>query len=367
MKQSVLIAILISFTTESICQVTETREENTGKLFLDLKTISFIKNNEYFNPVTEGYTLIGSFVRPEIIFAPSGNFEIGLGVHQQLYSGAPEISAPALLFKARWKISKSSTLTLGALDGSDKHRMYDPHFNSEKIYTTYTENGASFVTETGRLFSDTWINWENFIFRGDTVRETFTAGESFNYKPPLPAGFMELHFPLQLKFKHFGGQISNYSGHVLTFLNFSAGAGADFIFADGKFGTPGIEYMQFIYREVTRKGDMGITEGSASWVRLFYRYQWLYLGSYFWFSNNFYAPDGNQIYSSISDYQKGYIIPERKIWTSAAYITLKPHGLFEMLLGFEGYYDFRLKRMDSAVAFHINFSRRIKVATLKND
>ncbi|MGQ9620522.1 MAG: hypothetical protein ACUVTX_05995, partial [Bacteroidales bacterium] len=349
MKRFAPVIFLICFSVTSAGQKTENSDTEGGKLFFGLKTFNFIKNNEYFNPIIEGYTLIGSFIRPEIIYAPSPMFEIELGVHQQIYSGEPENIKPRLLLSARWKVAGNSILTLGSFDGGNKHRMYDPHFNAERIYTYYTENGASFVTKGENIFTDTWINWENFIFRGDTVREIFTAGESFNYSLPLIKDFIKINLPVQAKFKHYGGQISNYSEHVLTFLNLSGGAGIDFSFAHEKYGTPGIEFLHFIYRELTRKNDIGITEGDASWIRVHYRYRWLYIGSYFWFSHNFYAPDGNQIYGSVSDYQPGYIIPDRKIWTSSVYLTLKPYNLFEILLGFEGYYDFRLKRMDTAV------------------
>jgi hypothetical protein len=44
---------------------------------------------------------------------------------------------------------------------------------------------------------------------------------------------------------------------------------------------------------------------------------------------------------------------------SAVYFKLKPRGLFEFLAGFEGYYDLREKRMDSAVAIHLRLDRRI--------
>jgi len=366
MKKTISLFFLICSIASATSQEKGSSPERDGKLYLDLKAISFIKNNEYYNPVVEGYTLVGNFIRPIITYSPAEKFEISAGLHQQIYSGEPEFRKPKLLVSARWKVTRNSTLTLGAFDGGNRHRMFDPHFDSERIYTSYTENGASFVTETGKLFNDLWINWENFIFPGDTTREIFTTGESFSYKYNLLDGLLSLNIPVQFKFKHFGGQISNYSSHVLTFLNFAGGAGFNFNIAGGKAGIPGIEYIHFIYRELTGKGDMGITEGYASWLRFHYTYRALYIGSYFWFSHNFYAPDGNMIYGSVSGYQPGYIISDRQIWTGAIYLTLFPEKIFEFLLGFEGYYDFNLRRMDTAVALHINFDKRITLLNFRN-
>lgn len=367
MKRLSSLIFFIYFAIPLTCQEPGNNFSGEGELFLDVKTISFVKNNEYFNPVTEGYTLIGSFIRPQLVYAPSEKFEIGAGVHQQIYAGAPGAKKPLLLFSARWKPSENTLLTLGSFNGSTSHRLPDPLFDTERIYTSFTENGISFVTEKNTIFTDTWINWENFIFRGDTTREIFTAGESFIFTSPLIAGFMKITLPLQVKFKHYGGQISNYPGHVLTFFNMAGGTRFDFPGRDSQYGTPGFEYLHFIYRELTAKGDAGITEGHASWIRLHYRYRNLYLGSYFWISDNFFSPDGNQIYSSVSDYQPGVIIPRRKIWTGSASLTLKPYNLFEMVAGFEGYYDFRLKRMDNTIFLHINFDSRLKLATVKKD
>ena len=51
---------------------------------------------------------------------------------------------------------------------------------------------------------------------------------------------------MQIQFKHFGGQISNYPEHVETFFNLAAGLRINFDLAQKKYGQAGIEYLQFI-------------------------------------------------------------------------------------------------------------------------
>lgn len=337
------------------------------RMFIDIESISFFKNNEYFSRITEGYTLPGSFIRPAFVYSPSPSLEIRIGLHQQLYAGRMEQEKPALIFSSAWKITPATLLTIGSLKGSDSHRLFDPLFDAERVYSSYNETGLSLVTETGSLFSDTWINWENFISAGDSVREVFTAGESFSYTLPLSGEALKLSLPVQLKFKHYGGQISNYDSHVLTYLNAAAGAKLIFSPAGYRYGTFSAEYLWFGSRELTKKGDAGVISGNASWIRLHYNYRALYLGSFFWMAENFFSPDGNRIYSSVSDYVAGLIVPERRIWTSAVYFTVKPRGIFEFLAGFEGYYDLREKRMDSAVAIHLRLNRRIPLRRAGRD
>jgi hypothetical protein len=188
----VSLSLLLFVLSATFAQGKNDRSIDTTNLWLSLKNINFVKDNEYSNPVTEGYTLIGYFIQPELVYAPANKIRIQLGAHILGYSGAEKISRPKLVFSTTYNFSKNSTLTLGSLSGAEKHRMPDPVFNYERLYTAYHEDGLQFVTGNDRLFSDTWINWENYIFRGDTTREVFTAGESFSYKTKKIGDFLTL-------------------------------------------------------------------------------------------------------------------------------------------------------------------------------
>ena len=102
--------------------------------------------------------------------------------------------------------------------------MLDPHFNKERIYNAFSEDGLQLMTTNKHIFSDSWLSWENYIFKGDAEREIFTAGESFRYTSPEVSGLITLEIPVQVQVKHFGGQISDYPEHVETYLNIAAGA-----------------------------------------------------------------------------------------------------------------------------------------------
>ena len=48
----------------------------SGDLSLRIKSINFIENNEFYNPIVEGYTLLGFFLQPELIYTPSGKVSL---------------------------------------------------------------------------------------------------------------------------------------------------------------------------------------------------------------------------------------------------------------------------------------------------
>ena len=92
----------------------------------------------------------------------------------------------------------------------------------------------------------------------------------------------------------------------------------------------------------------------------------MYIGAAYWKAHNFFAPNGNAIYGSVSDYQPNVVVPERKIITNSVYLTLLPESYLELFLGLETYYDVDLKRLDYATTLHLNFDKLIKLATLKH-
>jgi hypothetical protein len=337
-------------------QVNEETGTEPGELSLRIKNINFVKNNEYFNPVIEGYTLLGFFFQPELVYAPSGKVTLRAGIHLLKYSGTEKFSQVRPVFSTTLNLSDKTSLTIGTLSGCDKHRLFDPHFNSERLYSNYVEDGFQLTSINDHLFSDTWLSWENFIFKGDSTREIFTFGESFKYTSSPVSDFLQFEVPVQVQFKHFGGQISNYPEPVETYFNLATGLRINFDLAQKRYGQAGIEYLQFINNEFNGESQSGISYGYASWLRLHYTYK----------AHNFYAPNGNTIYGSVSDYQANVVIPDRKIITNFVYLTLLPESYLELFVGLETYYDVALKRLDSSIALHLNFDKLFKLATLKH-
>ena len=322
-----------------------------------IRNMNFIKNNEYSHPLIEGYTLTGYFFQPELIYSPSARFSLGLGVHILRYSGADRFSAFRPLVSAKYHFAPGAVLTLGTLSGSDTHRMYDPHFNKERIYNEWSEEGLQLNFSGDRLYNDTWLSWENFIFRGDSVREVFTAGESFRYSSSLIDDLFGFEIPLQVQFKHFGGQISDYPEPVETYFNLSAGAKVSFRPYEGRYGNAGIEYTLFVSDELTGSSTTGLLFGHAEWFRLNYEYRNLYLEAGYWIAGDYYAPNGNPIFGSVSSLREGTIIPDRRIATGTISYKLIPESFFEFFIGFDGYYDTRLRRFDSSSTLHLKLDR----------
>lgn len=361
----IFIVILVSILNIS-GQVRDIPLTEPGELSLKIKNINFVKNNEYFNPIVEGYTLVGYFFHPELVYSPSKKVNLRLGSHILSYAGTEKFSQFKPVFATSLNFSDNTSLTIGTLNGSDSHKMLDPHFDGERFYREYSEDGLQFTSSNNYFFTDTWLSWENFIFAGDSTREIFTAGESFKYTSPVISGSFQMEIPVQLQFKHYGGQISNYTEEVETYFNFATGIRLNLDLAGKRYGQAGIEYLQFINNELSSDADELMNKGHAAWFRLHYTYKSLYLGVAYFKSHNYFSPNGNAIYSSVSHYQEDIVIPDRKILTNYLSLTAFPVSYLEVFLGLETYYDIDLKRLDHALSLHLNFDKLIKLATLKH-
>lgn len=341
-------------------------DSSAGVLSLRFRNINFVRNNEYSNPIIEGYTLIGYFIQPELVYNPSEKVKLRLGAHLLQYSGAGKFSTVKPVFSTSYSFSRNLILMLGSLEGSDRHRMLDPHFNKEKLYNEFSEDGLELEFCNDNFFSDAWISWENFIFKGDREREIFTAGESFNYQSEKIGSLFRINIPLQVQFRHYGGQISNYPQHVETYFNLATGAGLSFDIADREYGEVRVEGLVFYGKTLTNNAPSGLNQGHGEWFRIFYDYRSAGLEAGFWRSHNFYAPEGNFIFSSVSDYRNYVTISDRKLLTCAAHIRLLHKSFLELFLGFEGFSDPDLKRFDNAATLHLRFDKLIRIASLKN-
>jgi hypothetical protein len=382
---SVTVILLIFSAWNIYGQTGDETGKTNGELSIRIKSLSFFKDNEYFNTIgqskfnlisslpgfvdksqwVEGYTLVGFFLQPEFVYSPSNKVTIRAGAHLLKYSGLKKFSEIKPVFSATVKLMESTSLTIGSLSGSDRHQLFDPHFNSERLYTDYSEDGFQSTTSTDHIFNDNWTSWEKFIVKGDSIREIFTIGESFKYTSSTVADFLQFEVPVQFQFKHFGGQISNFPEHIETYFNFASGLRVNIDVAEKRYGQAGIEYLRFFNNEFPRRPVSGITHGNASWYRFHYTYKVFYFGLYYWQSHNFFAPNGNSIYGSVIDTRSTFVIPDRKIITNAIFLTLTPESYISLYVGVESYYDVCLKRMDNAITLHLNFDKLIKLTTLK--
>lgn len=365
MRRSVTVSFFLITAGLSLAGQEQCLPHTEGDIYLKLNNINFVRNNEYSNPIIEGYTLIGYFLQPEIIYKADEKVAVSLGANLLSYSGTDRFSKIKPVFSTSFSFSDSTFFRIGTLTGSDEHRLQDPHFNRERLYTNYAGDGLQFRTTGKRYFSDTWLSWENFIFRGDNKREILTAGESFRYALPSIARIINIEVPFQVLIKHYGGQISDYDEQVDTYLNMAIGIRAGIDAGKSGDGKAGIECMYFSGNSLTKNSPWEINQGYAGWYKLFGACKNASIEAGYWHSDNYYAPEGNFIFSSVSDHIENLVISERSLITESFNLTLPWKDFLEFTFAFDGFYDTDLRRFDNAMTLHLRFGKLFRIASLR--
>ena len=62
-------------------------QADSQKLFLHIENKNFFKNNEYFNRLNEGYTLLGFVAQPSLVYSPGKTTRLEAGGSFLKYSG----------------------------------------------------------------------------------------------------------------------------------------------------------------------------------------------------------------------------------------------------------------------------------------
>lgn len=330
------------------------------RLSFCFSSTGFFRNHEYFNPITEGYTLTGSHFRPVILWQPLEELEIKGGLFIALWSGYGGNPVVKPVFSSTVITGEKARLTLGSLNGSDKHQMLDPHFRIDKFYTDFQEEGVQFVYNGDMLFSDSRINWERFIFHGSNGREELTFGESAKISFSSKSNGLCMEFPLQLLIKHRGGQISNYTEPVETHFNFAIGAGMAGGGEKNKLSVTRGDVTVFIYHTPRQLPGLPFRTGSALWVRGSQQLGPAEVKAGIWIPGNFYSPNGNMMFSSVSDYRPGVVLQNRVLLSgSLNFLKTWETGFCSLFLGFDWYFDPREKNFDHSITLNIRMPEHV--------
>jgi hypothetical protein len=189
------------------------------------ESFNFLKNNEYFLNIADGYTLFGNQFSPKISYQPAPHVIVETGVYAWKDFGNDAFSKIQPIFSI--KIQKdSSQLIFGNLEGNLNHHLIEPLFNFERVILNRQESGIQYTRRKKNTFFDSWIDWQNMIYKNSNSKEEFFAGFSWNKKIINHPDF-SFSIPIQVTFKHRGGQITRDTAQVITNINTAIGVEAE--------------------------------------------------------------------------------------------------------------------------------------------
>lgn len=338
---------------------------DSNKLFLGIDMLGFVKDNEFFDTVVEGYTLFGYQLNPYLSYNISATVRLDAGVYVQKDFGNDEYSdvMPTLSLKIR---KNDFNFIFGTLEGSIHHRLIEPLYDFERVLNKRLENGAQIVwMKDNSLFLDVWIDWQKMIYANSTEPERFVTGVSFN-KTLFTFGNMHVDLPLQLVASHQGGQIDTMDNEVITSFNMAGGltlegTGPDIIkswgikFYAASFNTDattpvsnedGVGFFLNPYVKTT----IGLTV----------------MGTY-WHGDKFLTVQGSPLYTSVNDQYPMRMDKTREFVMLRFLYDLKVAEGLTLTARAEPFYDTYAESIEYSFGLYLNFSERFFLLNAKKN
>ncbi|MCK5825291.1 MAG: hypothetical protein KAG96_07800 [Ichthyobacteriaceae bacterium] len=345
----------------------EFNEEAEGNLYFRLENNNFVRNTEYFGNYIEGYTMMGYTAQPSLMYYASPRVRFKAGVQVMRYFGVNTIKEVEPVLSIHAKLTDNLDLIMGSLKGNVQHRMIEPVFNPENQYTRQVENGFQFLYDNNKLWLDIWVDWEQFIFKGDEKPEKFTAGISADYKFNKSENDWQFSVPFQMIATHVGGQISDYPERMQSIVNLASGVKVKRNIDSDLIKSVGLSSYYVTYKDLTKSSGLEFNSGNAIYpvAEVDYKYGVFMVG--YWYADDFVAPRGNYIFQSVSNYKNDFYTKHRSIITSKfsyAYNIMKQVKFSAMV---ETYYDIPAKQFDYAYGINIVFTPNFFITKLVVD
>ena len=313
-------------------------QAQTGGKSLDFvfEDLSFVKNNEYFNFIADGYTLLGNKLYTGVRLQPHSDYDIRVGADWIKYYGLNNFSYIIPSISLHLDKGKHQ-FYFGRLDTGNNHDMPQQIFAFERLLDARSiENGLQHKYTGKRWQSDTWLEWEHFIFKNDKDRERLNFGHHSDWHFPFSDN-LEIQIPVSLLLHHRGGQINRHdqpspNNSAIVVANFSSGLG--FQYKLNQDTSLGIQYDFFVHSiNSDNTEDFVFKTGKAHLVTFKLDYQQFEGKFSFWQSRKYIAPKGDDMFQSLSRKTEiyfenneqatvfaGYAEPDRQLlYTSLSY------------------------------------------------
>lgn len=356
MKRLLWILIFFAFSIiEGFSQVDTLSQPSgygKGDVYFEISSQAFFDNLEFFNDIQRGYTLTGFNLEPRLAYAINSKAKFSAGAHMLYFSGEERFTrfVPVLTFHAQ--ILPNLILNMGTIESVGNHGLPEQLFKAEREFTHQPECGLQFIYSSNSFFADTWVNWERFLFQGDTIQEEFTAG--FSSRLFLKKdGSLQVDIPIYALAVHRGGQINFSSERVSTLANF--GGGINFsteLFNDGKIG---IVTLLLLGRDLSPNPHHPYEKGWAIFPRLYFQSTKLFLDAGYWRANEMILPRGEEIFGSVSTVDPIFNTSKRELIIGNIIYRKEIATGFSLAAGGQIYFDIREPLLDYSFSLVATF------------
>lgn len=319
-----LLFSLLIFSSVVVLNAQNTTEFNTKKslcdscernISLQFESSAFVKNNEYNNNFTQGFTGIGTYLKPTVEYYLTNTTKVNLGGYFLKYSGLNSFSQITPIFSVQQKLNNQFEIVLGSLYGALNHNVKEPLYRFDRYYQNNVEYGLQVLHDSKNVTSDLWVNWEKYIFNNDPFQEEFEAGSVSEFV--FSKNKVSFNIPLQLLMVHKGGQIDTSPNPAISIFNGTSGL--DLGYKINENSRLSLESLLYIYQGLdlpqTGVNSQLFNSGSAYSINLKYKNKVFNSSIGYWNANRFIAPKGEYLFMSVSENNPTFTQENRTLLT----------------------------------------------------
>lgn len=337
---------------------------DSQKLFFRIVDKNFLKNNEYFNKLNEGYTLLGYVFQPSVAYYPSKTTRFEVGGSFLKYSGRDNFSDIQPLLRFQYQPSPVFQMVMGTLYGGTEHGLIEPLYRWEQEFMNPVENGLQFLFNTSHIKADIWLQWEKFIFRGDPFQEQLTVGTSAQWKLSPDDQKFSLTIPFQSLINHHGGQDISVDKPIQTLANYASGIKAAWQ-TNGKIKEIDLECWLMGYSDLSQEKLQAFNSGYGVYPKAGIKLGGFTIQGGYFHGSKFLAIKGEPLFHSAVIPNSGYLYPQRNLMTTKfAFSKLIQKGIF-LAAYVETYTDLYLGNVDYNYGVHIIFDQNFFITKIK--
>ena len=355
MKTKITITLMLLISLVGASDYDFVNFDKNDKISIKISGNSFFKNNEYFSKFRKGYTGIGFYINPEIIYQKSDKVLYKAGMYYLKYSGQDTCTRKIPTFSIEYQINQHHTFISGKIKREYLHLLPEQIMETDALYQNGPEFGFQLLSDYKKFQSDLWLNWIHYLFEGKDDKEAFIAGYQARAILYDKSG-LEISIPAALTAYHNGGQIDNSDLPTLNMLN--AYTGLTILKELDESWSISTEINYFIYRgsKDTIPGWPIYADGNALKLKmnLIHKDGWSITGG-MWQGNRYIAPFGEYLFQSRSWYLSDYSKQKRNIVFFKLEKLIKENSpYFQPFIYL--YYDLDAKHMDYSYGFYLIFN-----------
>jgi hypothetical protein len=333
-------------------------------IWLSLDNFNFLKNNEYMNPMAPGYTLLGYHLTPTVDYKINNRLRLRGGLHLLRFSGRDDFREVQPYFSLEYWFSNHFGIDFGAYTVKENLHLSPVIFDVENQINAFVQQGMQFKFRQQHVFGNVWLDWEEFIYKGDPFQESFSIGTDWEWSPWIKANNWKVTFTAQGLVHHNGGQINEADLPVSTLLNTGL-SGKIIHHGQGRRQLKkSLGLWHFRYWDFTDAPQMSYENGTAWYGFMDFAVSHLKAETGFFYGNQFVAPRGNPLLQSVSYSDVSLTEPERKLMILSISYRQKPLRQLEIGVAFNGFFDLIESHFDYNYMFVMRFYDVIRLKDL---